>query len=349
MTIRWALLGTGRHADGRAAPQLKTAAGSVLAAVLSRDRARGEAFAKKHGIAKVHISMDELLRDRDIDALYDATPDGLHAPNAAAAAAAGKHILIEKPLALSLAEGVASSAACRRHGVKLGVVFQQRHDAVHQEARRLVLAGEIGDVVSALVQLPLAVSSRSAAPQAAPTWRTDPAMRSGGIVMSIGDHAYDTLAYLLGQDIVEVSAFTDATRDNPPDERAGGMLLHLSRGAIGYAYASFRTPYARRPFEIHGTKGSLILTNTYSYLIGAGEDATPSLELVNDKGRTVRHFPPSDCFRLEVEQFNRAIEGKGEPMTTAEDGLRALAITDAIYAAWRGGRVAKVADFMPRS
>jgi 1,5-anhydro-D-fructose reductase (1,5-anhydro-D-mannitol-forming) len=344
MTIRWALLGPGRHADRSVVPELKAAAGSELVAVLSRDRARGEAFARKHGIAKVCNSLEEVLRDRGIDALYDATPDGLHAPNAVAAAEAGKHVLVEKPLAISLAAAATAIAACARHGVKLGVVYNQRHEEAHQQARRMVLAGEIGEVVSAQVQLPLVTSSRNSG---VVTWRTDPTMRSGGVATSILDHSWDTLAYLVGQEVDAVSAFTDATRADAHDERIAGMLLRLSKGAIGYAFASFKTPYARRPFEIHGTKGSLVIANSFAYLVGAGADPRPSVELVNEAGSSLRHFAPSPCFRLEVEQFNRAVEGKGEPMTTAAEGLRALAVTAAVYAAVRTGRVEKVVEFMP--
>lgn len=344
MTIRWALLGTGRHAERSAVSGLKQAAGAELVAIMSRDRARGAAFAQRHGIARVHTCVDEVLRDPDIDAIYDATPDGLHASHAIAAAAAGKHALIEKPLAISVQEAVQAIEACRRHGAKLGVVFNQRHEEAHREARRMVLQGEIGEVMLAQVQIPL---RQSAPAPALANWRADPKMRPGGIIVSIGDHAYDTLAYLIGQEIEEVAAFTDATRQDAPDERVAGMLLKLSQGAVGYAGASFRTQFARRPFEIHGTKGSLLVENSYAYLTGAGEDPRPALTIVNASGSVVRRFAATACFRLEVEQFNRAIEGKGEPMTTAQEGLRALAIAASLYAAIRGRRVAKVAEFMP--
>lgn len=349
MTIRWALLGPGRHAERSVVPQLKQAAGAELVAVMSRDRGRGEAFASKHGIAKVHTSLDDVLSDPGIDALYDATPDGLHAQHAIEAAKAGKHALIEKPLAVSVQECRGAIEACRRHGVTLGVVFNQRHEAVHQEARRMVRDGEIGDVMLAYVQIALPTLVQVAPASAPASWRADPNMRPGGIVRSIGDHAYDTLAYLLGQDIDSVAAFTDATREAPPNERVAGMMLRLSSGAIGFAAASYRTPFARRPFEIHGTKGSLIIENSYAYLTGAGADPRPTLTIVNQAGRVVRPFAPTECFRLEIEQFNRAIAGQGEPMTPPEEGLRALAIAEALYAAARDGRVAKVAAFLPKS
>ena len=348
MTVRWALLGPGRHAGRSVVPQMKQAADTELAAVVSRDRARGEAFAQTHGVPKVYTSIDEALRDRDIDAIYDATPDGLHVPHAIAAAEAGKHALIEKPLALSVAEAAKAIAASRRHGTKLGVVFNQRHEAVHQEARRMVFAGEIGDVKLVHVQIALRTAISRGGTGAPVTWRTDPAFRAGGIVVSIGDHAYDTLAYLVGQDIEAVSALTDATQTSPPNERVASMLLKLSGGAIGYAAASFVTPFARRPFEIHGTTGTIVIENSYTYLTGGGADPTPTLALVNESGSTTRPFPTTESFRLEIEQFNRAIAGQGEPMTPAEEGLRALAIGEALYAAVGSGQMRKIADFLPK-
>ena len=346
MTIRWALLGPGRHAERSVVPQLKRAFGSALVAVMSRDRARGEAFAQSHAVAKVFTSLDDLLRDREIDAIYDATPDGLHASHVVAAAQAGKHALIEKPLAVSTTECVAAIKACRQHKVTLGVVFNQRHEAVHQAARQIVLQGGIGAIKFAHVQIPLG----SAIPRAtlpSTNWRVDPAMRPGGIVVSIGDHAYDTLAYLVGQRIEVVSAFTDATQSNPPNERVAGILLKLSGGAIGYASASYVTPFARRPFEIHGTEGSIIIENSYVYLTGAVQDPTPTLTVIDKSGSVTRRFAASECFRMEVEQFNRAIGGKGSPMTPAEDGLRSLAIRDALYDALAHSRVTRVTDYMP--
>ena len=283
MTTRWALLGPGRHAERSIVSALKTAAGSSLVAVMSRDRDRGEAFARKHGIATVHTDFDAVLRDGGIDAIYDASPDGLHAGHAIAASKAGKHALVEKPLAMSVSDCAAALAASRGHDTRLGVVFNQRHEPAHQEARRLVQGGEIGDVILAYVQVPLRLSA-PVNPQAPPTWRTDPALRPGGIMWSIGDHAFDTLAYLVGQDIEEVSAFTDATRGDPPNERSAGLLLKLSKGAIGYAATSSKAPFSRRPFEMHGTKGTLLIENSYAYLSGAGADPRPTLTLVNEGG-----------------------------------------------------------------
>ena len=343
MTVGWALLGTGRHAVKNVLPEMKQAAGTRRVAVVSRDLARAEAFAREHGFEKGYASLAEALADPAVQALYHATPDGLHARDAIEGAAAGRHSLIDKPLAINLAQCRSVIDACRNHGVKLGVVFQQRHEAIHLEARRMVQAGEIGEVVMARAQLALRVTPPPAGAPVLSTWRNDPAMRPGGIVMGIGDHAFDTLSWIVGQDITEVTAMTDATRQDAPDERAGTLLLRFGNGAVGVAAASSRTPFAQRPIEIHGTRGSLVLHNTYAYLTGALEDPRPAQELRNAQGNTLRHFSVSECFRLEIERFNRCIEAGEEPMTSGEDGLRAQAIVEAVYESVRTGRVSQVA------
>jgi 1,5-anhydro-D-fructose reductase (1,5-anhydro-D-mannitol-forming) len=345
MTIGWALYGAGRHAARSVVPEMKAAKDARLVAVIGRDAARGESFAATHGFAKVHLSLADALADPAIDAIYDATPDGLHAANGVAAAEAGKHILIEKPLANSVADGVRAVAAAARHGIVLGVVFNQRHDAVHRAARKLVADGAIGTVAMARVQL--AMPPRTASPPpAGGNWRTDPAMRPRGVASSIGDHAFDTLAYLVGQDIETVAAAT-AVPGPGGREQFAALTLGLADGAVGHAVASYAMPYAQRPLEIHGSEGSLILHNSYAYLVGAEPDPRPRLELVNADGRTVRQFPQTPCFRLEIEQFNRAVTGEAQPMTPGADALRNLAVTEAIYGSIATGRVVRVADFLP--
>ncbi len=342
MAIGWAIYGPGRHAGRNVAPEMKQADGARLAAVISRDAARGTAFAEVHGFARVHTSLADALGDPAIDAIYDATPDGMHADNIAACAAAGKHVLVEKPLANTVAEGRRAIEAARRAGIMLGTVFNQRHDAVHLEARRLVADGAIGTVMLARVQL--AMPRRTAAPPpAGGNWRTDPAMRPHGVASSIGDHAFDTLAWIVGQEIEAVTLMTEPAEGR---EQLAALSLRLSNGAVGHAVASYALPYAQRPLEIHGTEGSLILHNSYSYLVGPEPDPRPALETVTADGRETRHLPRNPCFRREIEQCQRAIEGHGAPMTPPEEALRNLAVTAAAYEALASGRTTSVAELL---
>jgi predicted dehydrogenase len=186
---------------------------------------------------------------------------------------------------------------------------------------------------------------RGVAPGGPPsaTWRVDGDFRSGGTLLSLADHAHDILTFLTGQHVVEAAAFSDATREDPPNERLAALVLKLSGGALAHVAASGKTPFGNRPIEILGSKGTLTIANSFAYLNGVSPtDPLPRIELIDAAGKQVWRYQPSACFRLEVEQFNRAIAGAGEPMTSAREGLRAIEIAHAVYAAMREGRVAKI-------
>src|SRR5207237_9905174 len=114
---------------------------------------------------------------------------------------------------------------------------------------------------------------------------------------------------------------------------------------IGWAVASSRTPYAQQPFEIHGTEGSLRIFNTYSFMTGGDDELGPRLEIANSRGKGTKRFPMTPCFRLEIEQFNRSIHGKGDVMTNGEEGLYAQAVTEAVYESVRSGRTVNGSEF----
>ncbi len=345
MAIGWALLGTGRHPGNNVLPQIQHASDTKLVAVLSRDQARGEEFAKKHGFKRAYSILKDVLQDPEVDAVYDATPDGLHAKNVIEIARAGKHCLIEKPLGISVRECSEAIKACMDHKVKLGVVFQQRHDPVHQAARRMVQEGKIGDIV--LVRGQLSFPRRPEVASRSQSWRADPKMRPGGVVMGAGDHVYDTLGYLIGREITEVTAFTDNSSNTEiPNERVAGMMLKFAGGCIGWAVASSKTPFGQQPFEIHGTEGSIRIHNTYSFMTGSEEDARLYMELQNSGGKSVQYFEPAECFRLEIEHFNKCIQNNTEPMTSGVEGMRAQAITESVYESARTERVVRVSEVL---
>ena len=354
MAIGWALLGTGRHSNANVAPQMGHAQDVRRVALYSRDAAKGEAFAAQHGFERVYTSLDDLLKDSEVDAVYDATPDGLHGPNAVRIAQAGKHVLAEKPLAVSVEQCRQAIAACRENGVKLGVVFQQRHEPIHQEIRRLVQAGDLGDVLYVKGHRVRGPAAPGARPQPAPSnvvnWRADPEMKPGGIVMGIGDHVYDMLSYLAMQNIVEVAAFTNSTQQGTPNETHATVLLKFDGGAYGVMLASMRTPYAQEPIAIHGSTASLMCYNSLGVAASPWEqETTPKLYLAGTEGTKSQLFEPTEAIARDIEQFNRCISGDGEPMTSGYEGLVNQAVTEAIYESARTGRAVRVEEFLPLS
>lgn len=125
MNIRWAVVGTGR-VNRLMLPAMKRVKDCQVVAVFSRDKSRAAAFAARHDIERAYHSLDDLIRDPKIDALYIASPNALHAPHTIKAAEAGQHVLCEKPMAPTLAECQRMIEACEWYGVKLGIGFQHR-------------------------------------------------------------------------------------------------------------------------------------------------------------------------------------------------------------------------------
>src|ERR1700730_7008751 len=146
-SVNWAIVGCGAISDSRIAPSLNASTISRLIAVTSRDGEKAARFAHKHNVETVSPSLDALLQEPGLDAVYIGTPNGMHAEQAILACQTGKHVLCDKPMALTVADCEAMLAAARSHGVKLGIGFNFRHSPVHLELQQLLAAGSIGQVL----------------------------------------------------------------------------------------------------------------------------------------------------------------------------------------------------------
>ena len=217
MAMGWGLVSPGKHADLFLAPALSMAQDTHLVAVCSRDQAQADAFAAKHGAHVAYTSLDALVKDARVDVVLIASPNFLHASYTTRAAHAGKHVLVEKPMAVSVEEAVAMVQTCQAHGVKLGVGFHLRHHPGHREARRLVHEGVLGTLVQAQWGLGLRghveispdrlMDMRSG--RRSTWWGTPERIGSAFAMLANGVHCVDLLRFLLGQHVVEVAALTD--------------------------------------------------------------------------------------------------------------------------------------------
>ena len=170
MTMNIAMLGTGGIADGQLAPALELVDGARLWSVLSRDAQRGREFAVRHGAAAasaVHTDLDSLLADADLDAVLIASPDKVHAPQCIAAARAGKHVLMEKPMATDVAEAEAMVEACDEAGVTLAIAYHMRWHAGHRQLAAAVHTGRLGTLRHMRVQWTFLAGSDA-------NWRASP-------------------------------------------------------------------------------------------------------------------------------------------------------------------------------
>jgi 1,5-anhydro-D-fructose reductase (1,5-anhydro-D-mannitol-forming) len=321
----WGLIGLGKIADVRVAPAFAQSATEYLWAVAGRDAERTAAFAARHAATPAEIG--EILADPEIDAVYIAATNDLHAPYTMAAAAAGKHVLCEKPLARTLEEGEAMVAACRDAGVMLGVAFMMRYHPLHQMARRLVAEGAIGQPLQARVQNGFLLKPERQ------TWRVDRALAGGGPLMDVGSHAIDLLCYVTGAGVRRVAAFA-AQQTTPGDaEDAAVLNLELETGILAQVNVAFNTPFSRTALEIHGTEGTLITEGTL------GQVAEGSATLVTAEGAQRLEYTPTDLYQSEIEAFGRAVRGEAPLEIGGEAGLSNLRVLLAAYRSseWGGG------------
>ena len=219
--LGWGIISTGLHPENKIAPAIARADGAELAAVYSRDRLRAEAFAERHGARTAYDDLDAMLADAAVDAVFISSPNSLHAQHGIRAAAAGKHVLVEKPMTTTLEDGVALVQACRSRGVKLGVGFELRLHPGHVTARRQVAQGTLGTITMAQAQWGFGVRGQETpAPRTGlRQWWMEPEMIGGAAaIMGTGVHAIDLLRYMLDQEVTEVGAFTNGQTPDQPLE-----------------------------------------------------------------------------------------------------------------------------------
>jgi 1,5-anhydro-D-fructose reductase (1,5-anhydro-D-mannitol-forming) len=338
--IGWGLVGAGRHAGNRVAPAILAAPNARLVGVVGRQVATAEAFAERFG-SRAYPSLEALLADPAVQAIYLVTPNDQHAPATIQAAAADRHVLTEKPMALSPAECRAMVEACRAAGVKLGVGFHLRQHPAHQQVRQLLAEGAVGEPTFARVQW--AINRRTVREG----WWGRPEQAGAGIMYGTGVHAIDLLRFVLGREVEAVAAWTDATPAQPLDSRVLA-LLRFSGGLEVMLTSARAFGVPDNDLVIHGPDGRLRTQDTVWEDLGGTLEVT-SVSTPNASQRFSYPDAASDLrlYADQVERFGRAILGDGEPSATGLDGLAAAQVTAAIQRSSATGRTVQIAEVDP--
>ena len=341
MPIGWAFIGTGRHPDNLVAPGTALASDTEIVAAYSRDQGRAEEFARRHSAKAAYSSLDDLLGDSRVDAVFIASPNYLHGLHTQMAALAGKHVLVEKPMSVTVEEGADMVKICKAHGVKLGVGFQLRVHPGHIEASRLVHQGVLGAVVLAQAQIGTGIRRelRRLPRTGLREWWEHPDMMGGAsTMMGTGVHAIDDLHYILGRSVVEVAAITDGQTSEAPLESLAAMSLRFEGGTIGTMSCSSRLPDSRNDVTIYGSDGRIVL-NEASIPTLAGD-----LEVTSETVNTFVSYQPDALalFTWQAEAFNRAILQDEEPPASGIDGLRVVQVTVGMIESASGGKTVKL-------
>jgi xylose dehydrogenase (NAD/NADP) len=322
-TLRWGLLGTAHINRSLIAP-LRTAKQNQLAAVASRTQSGADAYAKEWKIPRAYGSYEALLADPEIDVIYNSLPNSLHAEWTIKAAQAGKHVLCEKPLALSVAEVDAIDAAARQAGVVVAEAFMYRHHPQALEARELVAGGAIGQLLVIRGVFTFVLDR-------ADDIRWNPAL-GGGCLWDIGCYPVSYARYIVGTEPEEVFGWQVAGASGVDAVFAGQM--RFPGNVLAQFYASFRAPYST-VMELVGTAGSLRVPTPFL----AGKEAV--LQLMQGDKSEIIPTPGADRYQLEVENLSAAIlEGQAPRISLAHSRANVATLTALLRSAREGRPVA---------
>ena len=326
--LGWGLIGTSDIAATRMIPAIAAQPDSRVATVMSSTIERARRFAHDHDVPRTYDRLEDLLADPAVDIVYISTTNDRHKEQTLAAAQAGKHVLCEKPLALSLDDAQAMVEACRSAGVVLGTNHHLRNAATHRTLRRLVAEGTIGTPLAVRVFHAIYLPARLRG------WRLTAPAAGGGVIFDITVHDADTLRFVLGDEVVEVTALAAQQGLAAGDlEDAVMGVMRFRQGALAQHHDAFTIRHAHTGFEVHGTDGSLYAEDVMT------QDPIGRIVLRREGAvdEEVGVGPPEDLYVRAVRLFNVAVRGDGQPAASGEDGVRSLAIALAVRESVRTG------------
>jgi 1,5-anhydro-D-fructose reductase (1,5-anhydro-D-mannitol-forming) len=322
--VRWGLTGTRGYAQRAALPGILGASGASLAGVAGSDADRARELAREHGAA-AYASPQALFESSDIGAVWICSPSYLHVEHARAALAAGRHVLLEKPLALSAEDAWGLVRLADERGLVLATGYQARYVPGHRRMRDLIADGAIGRVTAARTFYAL---NRPAGP---PGWRADRELARWGVLADIGTHHIDLLRMLLGE--VATAAGATARQGGYATEDAATASLTMESGALASLTVTGGMYRATTVVEVFGSSGALLATDTSP----DGQGDVLLLRADADPEQLATERPNAMAAQVAAVSAAIADGAVGDPasiasagIATGADGARNLEILEAI-------------------
>ena len=331
--IKWCVIGAGGIADRRTIPALLEDSDNVLVALMEKNEQVGEVVSKKYGV-KCYNNEEEMLKNEECDAVYIGTPVFCHYEQAMLALKCGKHVFIEKPIGLNAEEGQKMLDAFKKAGKQLFIGYMMKYHNLHQEAKKLVADGGIGQVSSIRLQFTCWY------PDIKGAWRQQKALGGGGAIMDLGVHCFELAEYILGEKIVETKSFYDTRTFNYEVEDSAIVAFKTESGVLGHVDVSFNVPdkASNSKLEIYGTKGNIICSGSlaqeevgkmaYLYSPQGDYDAAQSRVEVKPK---VKYGKKNNLYLKQIRHFTDLIKTGTCDYFYAEKAVHIQEIVDEIY------------------
>ena len=320
--IHYGILGFGLFAERAIAPAIRATSNSELIAIQKRSLAAAEGKAKELGVPFAFDSVEKLLAHDEIDAVYIASANAFHCPSTIAAARAKKHVLVEKPMAMNVAEARRMISACNHHDVKLMVGHMLRLSPLVRRMRDIVRSGMIGDITAARADFVYDAHTSHR------TWLFDRKLAGGGPVFDIGVHGLDTLRFILDDEVVSTKSDLNPRPTAMKTEGSANIILKFSRGTLASVYCSFLAPLRRTFIELMGTKGVISAygftqnNTTVSLSITMGKDG-------KEEPTSIEEIKIPNLYVEQISNFSSNIIDNTEPFAPGSVGLKNQIVLDA--------------------
>jgi predicted dehydrogenase len=325
--VRWGILGTAKIAVTKVVPAMQNGEFSAVVAIASRDRARAEHVAHSLGIPKAYGSYEELLADPEVESIYNPLPNHLHVPWSIKAAEAGKHVLCEKPLAMTKAEALTLLARQKQTGVKIGEAFMVRTHPQWLRTRELISSGRIGQLCSVIGFFSY--------------FNRDPVnIRNipeygGGALMDIGCYPITASRFAFAAEPSRVLGLI-ARDPSMQIDRLVSAILDFPSGHATFTCSTQVVPYQRIHFV--GTLGRIEIEIPFN----APNDRPCRIfidggDILGNEVET-EAFDICDQYTIQGDAFSKAIREDGEVPVSVSDGVNNTAVIEAIFRSADSGK-----------
>ena len=321
-SIRWGVLGVANIGVRTVIPAIQRAPNARLTAIASRTLARAEDAARRLGIPRAHGSYEALLADPEVEAVYIPLPNSLHREWTIRCAEAGKHVLCEKPLALTAREAEEMAAACRQHGVALMEAFMYRFHPRTERVSRLAADGALGDVRIVRAAFTFAVRE----PDLNIRFRRD---LGGGALYDVGCYTINVSRMILGEP--ELAFAAGRVGDHGVDDQVGA-ILRFAGGRVALIDCGLLLP-RREEYEVVGTAARLQVPN--AFLPGT---ADAPINITRGTESTTETVAGTDQSQRMVERFGEAVAAGTPPPLPTADAAGTLKVIEALLASIRSGQ-----------
>jgi predicted dehydrogenase len=326
--VKWGVLGVAGIAARKVIPAMQKGEWCEVTAIASRDTRKAQDAAAKLEIPKAYGSYETLLADPEIEAVYNPLPNHLHVPWSIKAAEAGKHVLCEKPISLTVAEAKTLLAARDRCGVKIGEAFMVKTHPQWLRTRELIQRGVIGELRTIVG----AFSYFNRDPQNV----RNVSKWGGGALLDIGCYPITTSRWIFGEEPLRVSGVMERDPEFGTD-RLTSAIMEFSSGHSAFTCSTQLVPYQR--MEFLGTKGRIEIKIPFN-----APNDRPCEILVDDgrdvfgSGITTEMIPTCDQYTIQGDAFSRAIREGGQVPVPLEDAIANMAVIEAIFRSAETGK-----------